>query len=149
MYSINKSYLEGIFNFARKEVEKQNQHYDAVALRNTEKIIAAFRKHQVSDYYMKPTNGYAYDDLGREKLDAIYADIFGTEAALVRSQFVSGTHALAVAMIGNLQAGDEVILMGRKGQEQITAEDLAKWSGTISYEILLSISDRVPRVYEE
>ena len=109
MNSIKKYNFEGIFDFARKEVEKQNQYYDAVALKNTEKIIAAFRKHQVSDFYMKPTNGYAYNDLGREKLDAIYADIFGTEAALVRSQFVSGTHALAVAMIGNLQAGDEVI----------------------------------------
>ena len=109
MYSIKNLNYEGIFAFARKEVEKQNQHYNDVALKNTEKVIAAFRKHQVSDFYMKPTTGYAYNDLGREKLDAVYSDVFGTEAALVRSQFVSGTHALAVAMIGNLQAGDEVI----------------------------------------
>ncbi|MER2139062.1 MAG: methionine gamma-lyase family protein, partial [Succiniclasticum sp.] len=98
-----------IFDFARKEVDKQKHYYDAVALKNTEKVIAVFRKHQVSDFYMKPTTGYAYNDLGREKLDAIYADIFGAEAALVRSQFVSGTHALAVAMFGNLRPGDEVI----------------------------------------
>jgi len=109
MNSIKNLNFEGIFDFARKEVEKQTQHYNSVALRNTEKVIAAFRKHQVSDFYMKPTTGYAYNDLGREKLDAIYSDVFGTEAALVRSQFVSGTHALAVAMIGNLQTGDEVI----------------------------------------
>ena len=101
--------FESIFEFARKEVDKQKHHYDAVALKNTEKVIAVFRKHQVSDFYMKPTTGYAYNDLGREKLDAIYADIFGAEAALVRSQFVSGTHALAVAMFGNLRPGDEVI----------------------------------------
>lgn len=101
--------IEGIFESARKEVEKQKHYYDVIALKNTEKIILAFRKHQVSDFYMKPSTGYAYNDLGREKLDAIYADVFGTEAALVRSQFVSGTHALAVAMLGNLQPGDEVI----------------------------------------
>ena len=101
--------LESIFEFARKEVEKQKHYYDVIALTNTEKVISAFRKHQVSDFYMKPSTGYAYNDLGREKLDAIYADVFGTEAALVRSQFVSGTHALAVAMLGNLRPDDEVI----------------------------------------
>lgn len=71
--------------------------------------MQAFRKHMVSDFYLKPTTGYAYSDVGREKLDEIYADIFKTEAALVRSQFVSGTHALAVALLGVLKAGDEVI----------------------------------------
>ena len=101
--------FDSIFALARKEVERQKHYYDVIALKNTEKVISAFRKHQVSDFYMKPTTGYAYNDLGREKLDAIYADIFGTEAALVRSQFVSGTHALAVAMLGNLHPGDEVI----------------------------------------
>lgn len=105
----SKEIFEGIFDFARKEVEKQKHYYGAIALKNTEKVISAFRKHQVSDFYMKPSTGYAYNDLGREKLDAIYADVFGTEAALVRSQFVSGTHALAVAMLGNLHPGDEVI----------------------------------------
>lgn len=63
----------------------------------------------VSDYYLKPTTGYAYGDVGRDKLDEIFADIFHAEAALVRPQFVSGTHALAVAMLGNLRPGDEVI----------------------------------------
>lgn len=51
--------------------------------------MKAFRNHMVSDYYLKPTTGYAYSDVGRENLDAIYAEIFHTEAALVRSQFVS------------------------------------------------------------
>jgi len=101
--------FEAIFDYARKEVEKSNHYYDAIALTNTKKVIDAFRKYQVSDYYMKPSTGYAYNDIGREKLDEIFAEIFGTEAALVRSQFVSGTHALAVAMLGNLRQGDEVI----------------------------------------
>ena len=101
--------FEAIFECARKEVEKQNHHNDAIALVNTKKVINAFRKYRISDFHMKPSTGYAYNDIGREKLDEIYAEIFGTEAALVRSQFVSGTHALAVAMLGNLRPGDEVI----------------------------------------
>ena len=91
------------------EVLHAAESYEKAALYNTEKVMQAFRKHMVSDFYLKPTTGYAYSDVGREKLDEIYADIFKTEAALVRSQFVSGTHALAVALLGVLKAGDEVI----------------------------------------
>lgn len=94
---------------ALNDVEKYSKIYEEAALFNTEKVMKAFRKHMVSDYYLKPTTGYAYSDVGRENLDAIYAEIFHTEAALVRSQFVSGTHALAVALLGVLRAGDEMI----------------------------------------
>ncbi len=94
---------------ALAEVAKHTQELESAALYNTEKVIAAFRNHMVSDYYLKPTTGYGYSDVGRDKLDAIYAEIFKTEAALVRSQFVSGTHALAVALLGNLRSGDELL----------------------------------------
>lgn len=90
-------------------VALQSKKLEEAALFNTEKVITAFRNNMVSDFYLKPTTGYAYSDVGREKLDLIYAEIFKTEAALVRSQFVSGTHALAVALLGNLRAGDELI----------------------------------------
>lgn len=90
-------------------VALQSKNLEEAALFNTEKVITAFRNNMVSDYYLKPTTGYAYSDVGRDKLDLIYAEIFKTEAALVRSQFVSGTHALAVALLGNLRAGDELI----------------------------------------
>ncbi|MDD4321721.1 MAG: methionine gamma-lyase family protein [Acidaminococcaceae bacterium] len=85
------------------------KQYEEAALFNTKKVMSAFRKHKVADYYLKPTTGYAYSDVGRDNLDLIYANIFKTEAALVRSQFVSGTHALAVALLGNLKPGDELI----------------------------------------
>ena len=94
---------------ALNDVEKYSKIYEEAALFNTEKVMKAFRNHMVSDYYLKPTTGYAYSDVGRENLDAIYAEIFHTEAALVRSQFVSGTHALAVALLGVLRVGDEMI----------------------------------------
>ena len=95
--------------YALAEVAKHAPELEAAALVNTEKVITAFRNNMVSDYYLKPTTGYGYSDVGRDTLDLIYAEIFKTEAALVRSQFVSGTHALAVALLGNLRPGDELI----------------------------------------
>lgn len=94
---------------ALEEVAKHTAVMEETALVNTRKVLDAFRKAQVSDFYMKPTTGYGYDDIGRDKLDEIFASIFHTEAALVRSQFVSGTHALGVALLGNLKPGDEIV----------------------------------------
>lgn len=94
---------------ALAEVAKQLPEMEEAALYNTEKVIAAFRNNMVSDYYLKPTTGYGYSDVGRDTLDLIYAEIFKAESALVRSQFVSGTHALAVALLGNLHPGDELV----------------------------------------
>ncbi len=94
---------------AMKKVAEVTTRLEEIAMFNTAKVISAFAKNKVSDYYLKPSTGYAYSDVGREKLDLIYADIFKAEAALVRSQFVSGTHALAVGLLGNLRTGDEII----------------------------------------
>ncbi len=94
---------------ALEVVNKEAMHYEKNALLNTKKVLTAFAHAQVADYYLKPTTGYAYGDVGREQLDKIYSEIFRTEAALVRSQFVSGTHALAVALLGVLRSGDEMI----------------------------------------
>ena len=100
---------QAIEAYALAEVAKHAPELEAAALVNTEKVITAFRNNMVSDYYLKPTTGYSYSDVGRDTLDLIYAEIFKTEAALVRSQFVSGTHALAVALLGNLRPGDELV----------------------------------------
>lgn len=100
---------QAIEAYALAEVAKHAPELETAALVNTEKVITAFRNNMVSDYYLKPTTGYGYSDVGRDTLDLIYAEIFKAEAALVRSQFVSGTHALAVALLGNLRPGDELI----------------------------------------
>lgn len=73
---------------------------------NQGKVFKAFVDHQVAEADLKGTNGYGDDDIGREKLEAIYAQVFQTEDALVRPQFVSGTHTLAVALDGNLLPGE-------------------------------------------
>lgn len=101
--------LEKIILTARALVQGRAQSLEDISIHNTEKILKAFSKYRVADYYFKATTGYAYSDPGRENLDLIYAEIFGAEAALVRTQFVSGTHALAVALLGVLRAGDELI----------------------------------------
>ena len=82
---------------------------DEISEKNTEKVLAAFAKNRVSDSMFAGTTGYGYDDNGRDTLDKIYADIFGTEAALVRIGFVNGTHALCCAMFSAVKTGDVVL----------------------------------------
>jgi len=82
---------------------------DEISEKNTVKVLNTFRKHKVADYHFRTTSGYAYNDAGREKLEAVWADICGAEKALVRTQFVSGTHALATVLFGILRPGDELL----------------------------------------
>ncbi len=91
------------------DLRQQFERIDAVAEENTQKVLAAFQKHRVAEGYFAGTTGYGYDDQGRDKLDEIYADIFGTEDALVRIQFVNGTHAIAAALFGVLRPGDILV----------------------------------------
>lgn len=82
---------------------------DAISDYNTQKVLAAFRRHRVSDTMFAGTTGYGYDDHGRDTLDQIYADLFGTESALVRLGFVNGTHALSCALFAALEPGDTML----------------------------------------
>ena len=84
-------------------------HIDAIAEENTLKVLDAMRECRVSDSHFNTTSGYAYDDIGRIKLDELFAKVFGAERALVRTQFVSGTHALATVLFGILRPGDELV----------------------------------------
>lgn len=81
---------------------------------NTLKVLDAMRECRVSDAHFNTTTGYAYDDIGRGKLEELYAKIFGAERALVRTQFVSGTHALATVLFGILRPGDELVSLTGK-----------------------------------
>ncbi|UOQ42975.1 methionine gamma-lyase family protein [Halobacillus salinarum] len=77
--------------------------------KNQQKVLEAFQKLRVSDAHFHPTTGYGYDDFGRDTLEALYADIFKTEDALVRPQLISGTHAITTALFGVLRPGDELL----------------------------------------
>ena len=94
---------------AQAGLRDQFDRIDSIAEENTRKVLAAFQKHRVAEAYFAGTTGYGYDDLGRDKLDEIYAQLFGTEAALVRIQFVNGTHAIACALYGALKTGDVLV----------------------------------------
>ncbi|SDZ72758.1 methionine gamma-lyase family protein [Selenomonas ruminantium] len=102
----------------KKEVLAESQelfaHVDAIAEENTLKVLDAMRECKVSDAHFNTTSGYAYDDIGRSKLEELYAKIFGAERALVRTQFVSGTHALATVLFGILRPGDELVSLTGK-----------------------------------
>ena len=82
---------------------------DRVAEYNQAKVLRAMQKNRVSAACFVPTSGYGYDDLGRDTLERVYADVFHTEAALVRPQITCGTHALTVALSANLLPGDELL----------------------------------------
>ena len=94
---------------AEADIRGQFAHIDAVAEYNSQKVLAAFQNHRVAEAHFAGTTGYGYDDLGRDTLDQIYAEIFGTEDALVRIQFVNGTHAIASALYGALKPGDTLL----------------------------------------
>lgn len=82
---------------------------EKIRVYNEEKVLKAFLDNRVSEIHFNGSTGYGYGDLGRDVLDAVYAQVFGTEDALVRHNFVSGTHALSVALFGVLRTGDTMV----------------------------------------
>lgn len=85
------------------------QAIEQVSLECTQKILAAFSDHRVSDTYFRETTGYGYDDQGRDRLEEIYAQVFGCQAALVRTGFVNGSHAIACGMFACVSTGDTML----------------------------------------
>ena len=112
---------------ADKRIKKQLEQADTLAEINSAKVLSAFHKNQVSEAHFTSTTGYGYDDMGRETLERIYADIFCTEDALVRHSIVSGTHALALCLYGILRPGDT--LLGATGKPYDTLEEVIGISG--------------------
>ena len=94
---------------ALARLKERFEAIDQVAEYNQAKVIAAMQKNRVSAACFAATTGYGYDDLGRDNLERVYADVFHTEAALVRPQITCGTHALTVALSANLLPGDELL----------------------------------------
>ncbi len=97
-----------------EELKPRFDGIDQIAEYNQLKVLGAMQKHRVSAEHFNPSSGYGYDDAGRDTLEKVYASVFHTEAALVRPQIVSGTHALAVALFGILRPGDELLSIGGK-----------------------------------
>ena len=101
-----------VYEYGEKALARLRERFDAIdriAEFNQAKVIAAMQKNNVSAACFAATTGYGYDDLGRDNLEKVYADVFHTEAALVRPQITCGTHALTVALSANLLPGDELL----------------------------------------
>lgn len=101
-----------VFDFGEKiakELQDRFAGIDATAEYNQLKVIAAMQKNRVSAECFNASSGYGYNDLGRDTLEQVYADVFHTQAALVRPQITCGTHALALALMSNLRPGDELL----------------------------------------
>lgn len=101
-----------VYAYGEKALERLKDRFDAidqVAEYNQAKVVHAMQKNRVSAACFAATTGYGYDDYGRDNLEKVYADVFHTEAALVRPQITCGTHALTVALSANLLPGDELL----------------------------------------
>ena len=100
---------------------------ESIAFENTQKVMDAFREHRVSEGMFQSTSGYGYDDRGRDVLDAIWADVMGAEAAIVRHNIVSGTHALSIGLFGILRPGD--VMYSVAGKPYDTLEEVIGIAG--------------------
>ena len=101
-----------VYEYGEKTLNSLAERFDAIdqiAEYNQAKVLSAMQKNRVSAACFAATTGYGYDDVGRETLEKVYADVFHTEAALVRPQITCGTHALTVALSANLLPGDELL----------------------------------------
>ncbi|MBQ9161670.1 MAG: methionine gamma-lyase family protein [Clostridia bacterium] len=103
------------------------ERIDATSFANTSKIMDAFREFRVADTMFGSTSGYGYDDKGRDTLDLIWARVMDAEAAIVRHQIVSGTHALAIGLFGLLRPGD--VMLSVAGKPYDTLEEVIGISG--------------------
>ncbi|MBQ9444085.1 MAG: methionine gamma-lyase family protein [Lachnospiraceae bacterium] len=111
-------FCEGI----QRGLKDRFEAIDAMAELNQLKVMDAFRKDQVQEACLMGTSGYGYNDLGRDTLEKVYADIFHTEDALVRPQITCGTHALALALMSNLRPGDH--MLSASGRPYDTLEEV-------------------------
>jgi cystathionine beta-lyase family protein involved in aluminum resistance len=136
---------------------------DTQVKNNLRRVLVAFRRHRVGSHHFAGVSGYGHDDLGRQTLDRVFAEVFGAQAAIVRVQLVSGTHAIACALYGVLRPGDEMLsvagapydtleeVIGLRGNGQGSLSELGidyrqlelTPTGTIDWEALATaVSDR-------
>ena len=126
-YNLSDSVIE-LGKKAEENVIESFAKINETAEFNQVKVMRAFSNHRVSEAHLGISTGYGYDDLGRDTLEKIYADVFGTEAALVRHSIVSGTHAICSCLFGILRPGD--VLVSATGAPYDTLEEIIGIRGT-------------------
>lgn len=112
-FGINKE-LEELAIKSEQSLKSQFEKIDKIALQNSIKVLTAFQKNKVSDMHFGTSTGYGEGDVGRDTIEKIFAEVLGAEDALVRNQFISGTHALTVSLFGLLRPGDTMLAISGK-----------------------------------
>jgi len=145
----NGNKLAPIVSEVEKQIKERHQEIDATIEYNQFRVLESFRKFKVSDSHFIPTTGYGYDDIGRDTLEEVFADVLGAEAGLVRPQIISGTHAISTALFGVLRPGDELLYI--TGKPYDTLEEIVGIRGEagngslkdfgISYDTISLIND--------
>lgn len=120
---------------AERELRPQFDEFDRIAYVNSARVLEAFSAHRVSEAMFAPSTGYGYGDIGRDALDAIYADVFGAEAAFVRHNIVNGTQAIAIGLFGLLRPGDVMLSVTGKPYDtlnEVIGADIKNGDGSLA-----------------
>lgn len=110
---------------AEAALRDQFARIDAIEEHGTKRILKAYQEHMIAYRHFAPTTGYGYDDVGRDTLERVFADLFGTQAAIVRPQIVSGTHAISLCLFGLTLPGDHIL--SATGTPYDTLEGVIGW----------------------
>ncbi len=117
--------IDEIISEAEKSLSAQFSRIERIEEYGTRRVLDVFRKYQVAYRHFAPTTGYGYDDVGRDTLEKIFASLFGTEAAIVRPQIASGTHAISLCLFGLVLPGDDIV--SATGMPYDTFESIIGW----------------------
>lgn len=120
--------IEPIVRKIEEKLQEGFREVDAGVETNQFRVLKSFQENRVSDSHFIPSTGYGYDDIGRDTLEKIYAEVFGGEAGLVRPQIISGTHAISIALFGVLRPGDELLYI--TGKPYDTLEEIVGIRGS-------------------
>ena len=112
-YGISEE-IENLAKQVEEEIKPELEEINKICQINSLKVLKAFQKYKVSEVHFNSSTGYGYGDIGRETIESIFAEVLGAEDALVRSQFISGTHALTVTLFGLLRPGDVMLSINGK-----------------------------------
>lgn len=121
--------MNEIINNAELKVLEYFKQVDKIKEYNQEKVLSAFQKYKIGLEHFGTVSGYGHDDMGREALDNVFADVFKSEEAVVRNHFVSGTHAIACALFGNLRYGEKLVSVA--GTPYDTMEEVIGTRGNV------------------
>ncbi|TYR81864.1 methionine gamma-lyase family protein [Priestia megaterium] len=126
----NGERIRSLAEQVEKQIKPVHEKIDAVIETNQFRVLQSFQQNRVSDSHFIPSTGYGYDDIGRDTLEKVYANVFGTEACLVRPQIISGTHAIGISLFGVLRPGDELLYITGKPYDTLEEIVGTRGSGT-------------------